>query len=344
LTETHSPETARAYLQSADEAVVGAAELVRRLLTFSRKLEPDPRPLDLNQQVIRSIRLIERTIPRMIGIETYLAPDLWSIHGDPQQAEQVLINLCTNARDAMPEGGRLTVETANVLLDEEYARNFLDVTPGRYVRVRVTDTGVGMDENTRRQMFEPFFTTKPVGEGTGLGLFTVYGIVKGHGGHIAVQSEPGRGASFLIHFPACAEANADTQYPRKHLEAAPGGHETILVVDDEKAILDVVENVLARHGYQVLTAEGGEKALDLYRGLGYRVDLVILDLGMPGMGGYGCLKKLLGMAPQAKVLIASGYATDEHRRQSLAYGAKGFIGKPYRITELLKRIRVVLDA
>ncbi|MEW5724170.1 MAG: ATP-binding protein [Thermodesulfobacteriota bacterium] len=343
LTKPMEPEVGRRYLVEVETAVKRAGELVMRLLTFSRKVEPRLEPMVLNQEIYQAVRMLERIIPRMIEIETYLDPTLWSIKGDANQLEQVLMNLGTNARDAMAEGGRIVIETRNVVLNDNNAGAYLELPPGRYVELKFTDTGQGMDEEVIKHIFEPFFTTKDPGEGTGLGLSTVYGIVKGHGGHVTVNSEPGRGAAFHLYLPALVKAEAEMDQEGAESEELPGGTEVILLVDDERAILEIVKSFLERYGYQLITADGGERALELYRERRDEVDLVVLDLGMPGMGGHSCLKEILALNPGAKVLIASGYTTKKHEKDVIESGAAGFVGKPYKLTDLLKVIRRVLD-
>ncbi len=333
----------RKYLNEVDAAVGRAAELVRRLLTFGRKAETELRPVDLNREVTQAVRILERTIPKMVKIETALAPELRAISGDPNQLEQVLMNLATNARDAMPQGGVLTISTAGVELDAEFCRTHPGLVPGPYVRLEVGDNGQGMDKETVRHVFEPFYTTKEVGAGTGLGLFTVYGIVESHGGYISCASTPGQGTTFTIYLPAREEQAAAMAVELPIVGPVAGGQESILLVDDEDAILEVVCDVLEQHGYSVLTADSGEGALELFGQEAGKVDLVILDLGMPGMGGDRCLERLLEQDPRAKVVVATGYAGGDKRGEMLSAGARGFISKPYRLDALLRVVREVLD-
>ena len=319
-----------------------ARDLVRQILTFSRKVEFQPKPLDLNREVRQTREVLGRTLPKMIDIVCELAPDLHPVHADANQMEQVLLNLGANAADAMPQGGRLAIRTENVSLDDESCRGRLEVEPGDYVLLTVSDNGQGMDENTRQQIFDPFFSTKPQGKGTGLGLSTVYGIVTGHGGHIFCTSRPGHGTTFSIYLPALVT----DAVPAGAARAKPGalrGNESILLVDDEESLRRVVSAHLSRAGYSVRTAASGEEALEVFRGASREVDLVVLDLGMPGMGGLKCLGELLLLDPETRVLIASGYAADGQIQQSLERGAAGYIAKPYRKTELLSAVRRVLD-
>ena len=339
-----APAGSGKYLDDIEPAVDRAIELVRQLLTFSRKGDQRTRPIDLNAEVTQTLKILERTIPKMVTITTRLADDLYTINADASQMDQVLMNLASNAVDAMSSHGELTVETENAKLDAEYCRANLGVEPGEYVLLRLSDNGRGMDQGTLAHIFEPFFTTKGVGEGTGLGLSTVYGIVKGHGGHIRCESEPGTGTVFSIYLPALGDVA-----PGNGLEAGdqvemPQGDETILLVDDEQAILDIGRDILERHGYKVITAENGETALEIYRRSDGNIDLVILDLGMPGMGGHSCLGEILRINPEAKAVIASGYSINGRAKMTVELGAGGFISKPYSLVEMLRKIRQVLDS
>jgi PAS domain S-box-containing protein len=331
------------YLIEINQLTERAAELVRRLLTFSRKVESRLEPVDLNREVIQTVKMLERTIPKMIRIETDLASDLYLVRGDLTQIEQVIMNLGANAKDAMPAGGLLTIETRNTFLDEKYCRSQVEVSPGQYVRLRVADTGHGMDSHTVQHIFEPFFTTKEIGHGTGLGLSTVYGVIKAHGGHLTCASRPDRGTTFDIFLPALLEA-VDLDADRTEDDTpAPGGNETVLLVDDDRAILDIAQDILAEHGYTALQAASGEEALEIYSGQSREIDLVILDLNMPGMGGRACLEALIEVDPGIRVLVASGYSAGGTEESVLEAGAVGFVGKPFRLQDLLRRVRQALD-
>jgi CheY-like chemotaxis protein len=331
------------YLRGILRACQRSSELVNRLLTFSRRSHPRTRTMDLNQEVAQVARLLERTIPRMISIETNLAPDLKPIQADPTQIEQVLMNLGNNAKDAMPGGGRLLFETGNIYLDELYSARQVGVEPGHYVLLKVSDNGLGMSREVLSRIFEPFFTTKGVGEGTGLGLSTVYGIVKAHHGHITCYSQPGQGTIFKLYLPAdeqAAPSDAPSTPGPRHL---PGGRETVLLVDDEPALLEVALEMLQQFGYQVLTASSGEEALAILGRADPCVDLVIMDLGMPGMGGRACLAEVLKLAPALPVIISTGYSTNGQERELLEAGAAAFLAKPYQMVELLVKVRQALD-
>jgi PAS domain S-box-containing protein len=342
LTREGMDEASRRHLVEMDEAVDRAAELVHQLLTFSRRLKPDFKVIDLNRLVAQTAAMLRRTIPKMVHVITDLDPDLPVIQGDTGQLSQVLMNLGTNARDAMPDGGRLWIETQGIHYSGASDTPGLDLPPGRYVQMTVADTGHGMDDETVSHIFEPFFTTKDVGEGTGLGLSTVYGIVQSHGGRINCRSRPGEGTRFTILLPARIGTDV-LERPCVPTSPLRGGNETILVVDDEYQIREVVREVLSDQGYQVLTAGGGESALRIFRERGHRVDLVLLDLGMPGMGGRECLKRLRQMAPGLRVIVASGYASNGAIDEVLNDGANRFLPKPYRLAQLLSVIRTVID-
>ena len=336
-------QTSRRYLDEIDRASERASELVRSLLTFGRKVEPSLSPVSLNSEVAQAVRILERTLPRMITIHTDLDSSLGLINGDSNQIEQVLLNLGANAGDAMAGGGRLTITTRNLDLGPDSTLDGNRPEAGRYVLLRVSDTGQGIDQADLDNIFDPFFTTKEIGKGTGLGLSTAYGIVQNHGGFIACQSRPGQGATFNIYFPRLSGASVPPPEPPSEPEEARGGRETILLVDDEQPILNMGREALAMMGYRILTAERGETALNIYRQRGDEIDLVILDLGMPGMGGARCLEELIRLDPAAKVLIASGYTAAHKVHQVQDYGAAGFIAKPYRLSQLLKTIRQTLD-
>ena len=331
------------YLKETDLTVARASEVVQRLLTFSRKVATELKAVDLDREIRHTVRLLERTIPKMIQIDTRLAQGLRPVSGDASQIQQIVINLATNAKDAMPEGGILSIETSNVNLDQEYARTHLEAAPGEHVRLRVSDTGTGMDAKIVEHIFEPFFTTKPMGEGTGLGLSTVYGIVKSHGGHMVCSSTPGQGTTFDIYFPALPVGEAGPSADKSPIEQIRDGNETILLVDDEESIREIARDTLEFHGYSILEADSGEHALEIIHGAGSLIDLVVLDLGMPGMGGANCLKELRRVAPELKVVIATGYSATGRVQETLALGTQGLLNKPYRLMELLKIVRQALD-
>lgn len=251
------------------------------------------------------------------------------------------MNLSVNARDAMSDGGTLTIQTTDVRLDDDYCYSHPEFEPGEYVLLTVSDTGVGMDQDTVSRIFEPFFTTKARGKGTGLGLATVYSIVKQHGGHITCQSKPNIGTTFNIYFPAIRDDRKTQE--QKVDRPIIGGTETILLVDDEEAIRDLITKLLRRFGYDVITASDGKEALDIYQDKGSSISLVLLDLNMPVMDGGQCLSEILKVNPAAKVLLASGYSTIGSTKNFTSEGAKGFVTKPFDTSHLLNKIREVLD-
>jgi PAS domain S-box-containing protein len=329
-------------LMAIEKAGSRAAELVRQLLLFSRKAETKRKPVELNRELEQVRQILERTIPKMVAMEIRPHQGLWTINADPIQIEQMLLNLGSNAADAMPDGGRLILETDNLTLDQGDGRDQLDLKPGRYVRLTVSDTGQGMDPETMEHIFDPFFTTKALGKGTGLGLASVYGIVKSHGGHINCYSEKGLGTTFKIYLPTADPTIAE---PDDDLAAKPvrGGTETILLVDDEEMVRNFGRKLLERFGYTVLTAASGEEALEIYTVRPRDLGLVIMDIGMPGMGGYKCFHEIMRHDPTARVLIATGYAAGGQVEQALAAGAAGYVGKPYQVAELLGKVREILD-
>ncbi|HIP96099.1 MAG TPA: PAS domain S-box protein, partial [Anaerolineae bacterium] len=320
-----------------------AAELTAQLLAFARGGRYEVRPVSLNDTVQEVVQLLTHTIDKAISIETYLADDLAAVEGDTAQLQQMLLNLCLNARDAMPAGGKLIIETENVTLSEKYARTQLDVEAGDYVLLTVSDTGMGMDAETRTHIFEPFFSTKTerLGEKhSGLGLSMVYGIVRSHGGAIHVYSEPGVGTTFKVYLPATKRMVVEKKAERK---ALAGGEETILVVDDEKIIRDLVKRLLSNAGYTVLLAESGVEAVEMYRERGDEIDLVILDIIMPEMGGQETYERLREIDPNVKVLLSSGYSQNGQAQEILEAGVQGFLQKPYDLSQVLHKVREVLD-
>jgi len=327
--------------QEIRRAARSAAELTQGLLTFSRQLGSELRPVNLNHELEHVARMLTRTIPRMISIKLDLADDLHTINADPAHLQQVVINLAVNARDAMPDGGTLLIETRNAQLDAEYCKSHLGTNPGRYVLLAVSDNGFGMEKETAEQIFEPFFTTKRPGEGTGLGLSIVYGIVKNHAGNIICYTEPGEGTTFKVYLPTM-ESEVDTT-ESADVDTLPRGLETILLVDDEEAVRNSGESILTFFGYSVLTAANGREGLEVYRRKRHEISLVILDLIMPEMSGGDCLLEILRIDPDAKVIIASGYTANGQINQALQEMAKAFLRKPYEAHDVLQLVREVLD-
>ena len=319
-----------------------AATLVRQLLAFSRKQMLEPIALDLNQVTAELEKMLRRVLGEDIDFVQKLSPDLGLTFADPSQIEQVLMNLVVNARDAMPEGGKLTVETANAELDDEYAASHEGVESGPYVMLAVTDTGCGMDEGTRARIFEPFFTTKDKGKGTGLGLSTVYGIVRQSGGDIHVYSEPGQGTTFKIYLPR--KMSPAVVEPK--VSMAPTrltGDETILVVEDEEAVMNLAKRILGAAGYTVLTAASGGEALATCARHSGEIHLVLTDVVMPGMSGRVFAERLAKARPGVKVLYMSGYTDKAIAHHGTLDPGTKFIGKPFNSTDLTRKVREVLD-
>jgi len=333
-------DEATELLSDSMKAAQRAAELTNQLLGFARRNPLTLTPLDLNRRVTETVQLLKRTIDPRISIETKLAADLGAVEADGSQMSQVLMNLCLNARDAMPEGGRITVETANVTLSELDVNGNLEARPGQFVHLRLSDNGPGIDSAIRARIFEPFFTTKPFGKGTGLGLAVVFGIVRHHQGWIECHSSPGEGTRFDVFLPRSAKDALPEQ--TKANSRPRTGHETILLVDDEPMIRELGRAILGRQGYRVILAEDGAIGVDTYQKQGEQIDLVILDLSMPNLSGKEALRQLRTIDPNVRVIFASGYSTDEFEPGELD-GVLGFISKPYSAQDLYTSVRNALD-
>jgi PAS domain S-box-containing protein len=331
-------------VEEIHQATERAAALTQQLLAFSRRQVLQPKVINLNGLVPDIEKMLRRLIGEDILFATVLHPSLGNVRADPGQLEQVIVNLAVNARDAMLDGGRLTIETRNVELDEAYTAEHPAVKPGRYVMLAVTDTGVGMDEETKARIFEPFFTTKVRGKGTGLGLATVYGIVQQTGGHIWPYSEPGRGTTMRVYLPR-VDARADPiERPRDAAPETLRGSETILVVEDEAPVRAVTRQLLERNGYTVLEAPDGPAALALVDGEagGRHIDLLLTDVIMPGMSGRELAAQLNARRPNVRVLFMSGYTDDAVVRHGMLEPGLAYLEKPFRPTALLRKVRRVL--
>ena len=337
-------DSMRSDVEEIRKASERAASLTRQLLAYSRRQMLQPEVLDLNMVVGEMDKMLRRLIGEHIALVTVLAPDLGRVRADPNQIEQVLVNLAVNARDAMANGGggTLTIETANVDLDEEFTQAHLGSKPGPYALLAVSDTGTGMDATVRAHLFEPFFTTKEVGKGTGLGLATVYGIVKQSDGYIAVHSEPGHGASFKIYLPRLATRPTTPAAPVK--VAAARGTETILVVEDEPAVLTLSQRALEAHGYVVLAASDATTALRLVERHGGMIHLLLTDVVMPGMSGRDLADQLAARRPGSRVLYMSGYPGDAVVHEGELKPGSAFLQKPFSPDGLARKVRAVLDA
>ncbi|MES1173450.1 MAG: response regulator [Myxococcales bacterium] len=333
-----------ADLKQISDAGVRAAGLTRQLLAFSHQQVLQPLVLDLNDAVTKLETMLRRVLGEDVELRTATAPRLYRILADPGQVEQVLMNLTVNARDAMPQGGTLSVETSNVELDAAFAQKNPDVTPGPHVLLTVSDTGTGMDRATMRRVFEPFFTTKELGKGTGLGLATVFGIVRQSGGLILVESVLGTGTTFRVYFP-----RAEGELRRPGVSETPPrntllGSETVLVVEDEDAVRALVRAILMKHGYRVLDARSGGDALLLCEDHTDPIDLLLTDVVMPRMSGRQLAERLRAVRPNMRTLFMSGYTNDAVVRHGVLKNTIDFIQKPITPDSLSRKVRAVLDA
>ncbi len=336
-------EPNRANVEEIKKAGQRAASLTRQLLAFSRKQVLQPRILKLNSIVSDVEKMLRRLIGEDIDLLTLLEPSLGQINADPGQIEQVILNLAVNARDAMPQGGKLTIETSNVDLDNEYARKHAAIRPGKYVMLALSDTGTGMDAETQARMFEPFFTTKVQGKGTGLGLSTVYGIVKQSEGNIWVYSELGKGTTFKVYLPRVDDLARIETAPESGA-AAPQGRETVLLTEDEEPVRRLTRRILELNGYQVLEAANGDEALSIYKEHTGQIDLIVTDVVMPKMSGLELAQSVKILRPNIKVLYLSGYTDDAIVRHGILDQKMAFLQKPFTPDALLRKVREVLDA
>jgi two-component system cell cycle sensor histidine kinase/response regulator CckA len=332
----------RTHVNQIKEAGERAATLTRQLLAFSRKQVLAPQKLDLNGVVTDIDKMIRRLIGEDIELVTVRSPELWLAKADPGQIEQVIMNLVVNARDAMPQGGRLVIETANLDIDAAYPSRHSVIVPGHYVMLAVSDTGNGMTAEVKARVFEPFFTTKEKGKGTGLGLATVYGIVKQSGGYIWVYSEPGKGTTFKIYLPRVEGESVEDAVAeeRKH---APGGSETVMVVEDNESVRSFVRSVLESQGYVLLEAGGSEEALTLIEERSGPIHLLLTDVVMPRMSGPELAARLGPLHPETKVLYMSGYTDNAIVHQGALDAGTHFLQKPFVPDTLTRKIREVLD-
>ncbi len=333
---------ARQRLAEIEKAADRAATLTRQLLAFGRRQQLERKSVNLNDTVSETMKLLRRVIGADVEVRFHPAADLSPVFADPSQIEQVVMNLAINARDAMPRGGRLTIETFDVTLDRAYLHNHPLATAGKYAQINVSDTGTGMDAATRARIFEPFFTTKPVGKGTGLGLATVYGILKQHEGLVEVYSEPGLGTTFKIYIPVAESSVAEETGPAQ----APlcGGAETILVAEDEEPLRELAQSVLEELNYTVLLARDGEEATEIYAANREQIDLIILDVVMPRMGGHQAYEQVRRSGSEVPVIFMTGYSAEMAQSKFIEKTGMPLLQKPYSIDSLGRKVREVLDA
>ncbi len=334
----------KSKIESIYDAANRAASLTRQLLAFSRKQLLELKPLDLNAVVADLERLLRPLVGENIQWATLLTPSLHRTRADSGQIEQVLMNLVVNAKDAMPSGGKITIETANVTLDEGFRKKHRYVQLGDYVMLSVSDTGQGMDQQTQDNVFEPFFTTKEEGKGTGLGLSTVYGIIKQSKGYIFVESQSGQGSTFRIYLPQIEEA-VESAPPALAPSSIPSeGSETILLVEDEECVRQLIRETLELKGYKILEADSGDAALRIATSQTGRIDLVITDMILPGMSGQELAKRLMECYPSARILFVSGYTEEAIIHQGMLDEGTAFLQKPFRLQELARKVRQVLNS
>lgn len=344
LEEAGAAEGLRRKVAEIKGATQTAASLTRQLLALSRRQVLEPKVLDINSVVWETHKLLRHLIPETIELVPMLEPNLPPVEADPAQIQQILINLVVNARDAMPQGGRVVIETALAELDEEYASRHIEVQPGHYVMLTVSDNGAGIDEQTQARIFEPFFTTKQAGKGTGLGLSTVYGIVRQSGGHITFESALRKGTRFRIYLPPMAVTG-----PRVEHETAPvpteilGGTEAVLVVEDEPALRALISVSLEKRGYHVLVAENGAAAIRILENNPGDIDLVVSDIMMPKMNGLELRKKAILLVPEMRFLFISGYAEDTIGQTAHLPQDAGYLEKPFLPAELARKVRALLN-
>jgi CheY-like chemotaxis protein len=343
MAETDPASPAKENLTELLAAAERARVLVGQLLAFSRRQVLQMTDLDLNASVPELMKMLRRVIGAHIELSLHPGQGLGIVRADPGQIDQMLTNLCINARDAMPDGGRITIETSDATIDEAYCDAHAGAQPGRYVRLTVADTGCGMDETTRGQAFEPFFTTKEVGKGTGLGLSTVYGLIKQHGGLVDLTSQVGRGTMFEIYLPVIEPGQAPDENVADEPRAAPRGCETVLLAEDEDMVRRLTRSILERSGYTVLAARDGAEAVEVFAQHADEVDLALLDVVMPNLGGRAVLERIRAIKPDVPVLFTTGYSVDAIHKDFVLDSGLSLIQKPYDREELLGRVRRTLD-
>jgi PAS domain S-box-containing protein len=340
--KTTEPQS-KSILDTIEISTKRGADIVRQVLSFSRGLQGDRAEVQVAHLVKDVESIIKDTFPKNIRREVKVPEEAWTIVGDTTQLHQILLNLCVNARDAMPEGGALTIAVENAHVDDQYAAMNMAAKPGRYVVIAVTDSGSGMAPAIVDKIFEPFFTTKEVGKGTGLGLSTVLAIAKSHGGFVNVYSEEGKGSSFRVYLPAVEKELAMRSEGRTLASLPRGQGETILIIDDETSILTITSQTLEAFGYKTLTAGDGAEAVALYAAQRSKIAVVLTDMAMPIMDGPATIRALLKINPAAKIVAATGLKTESNEARALNAGIRHFLAKPYTAETLLKTLRAILE-
>jgi two-component system cell cycle sensor histidine kinase/response regulator CckA len=335
-------EGSQQYLKMLHTSAERGADMIKQVLSFARGVQGERIPIDTKYLIKDVVKILKDTLPKSIAIKFNLPDKLSPVSADATQVHQVLMNLCVNARDAMPQGGELTIKAENIVLDENYARMHLEAKPGRYVMITIIDTGMGIPPETLNKIFEPFFTTKEMGKGTGLGLSTALTIVRSHGGFVNVYSEIGKGSQFSFYLPAI-EMGAATQAVEEQPELAVGHGELVLVVDDEESIREITKGTLETFGYKVLTAGDGTEAVALYAENKNEIKVVLTDMMMPFMDGPATIRALQKLNPQVKIIAASGLAANEKAAEAASAGVRTFLPKPYTAEKLLTALAQILN-
>jgi CheY-like chemotaxis protein len=343
LLELKEGDPVKTNIEEIQTASNRAADLTKQLLAFSRRQIMEFNVIDLNTVLQDLRKMLQRIIGEDVELLTSFQEDLWRVRVDSGQINQVVMNLAVNAKDAMPQGGKLTLETANAELDEEYARKHVAVKPGSYVMLSASDTGIGMSPEVKERIFEPFFTTKERGKGTGLGLSTVYGIVKQSGGNIWVYSEEGKGTTFKIYLPREEEPLSEMRVKPFLKEELTGGNETILVVEDDEEVRKLAVHILKKRGYKVLEATEGVEAISIGKKYKDPIHLLVTDVVMPKMNGQAVAEELSGVHPETKVLYMSGYTDNTIAHFGVLEEGVEYIQKPFAVDNLVRQVRVILD-
>lgn len=339
--ESPPGSSAHSAAKTIEEAATQMADLTRQLMGFARRGKYQTVPVDVHESIREAASLLRRSMPKNIDLNLDLRAQNATVNGDPNQIEQIMLNLALNARDAMPDGGELVFRTAGFDTRDGSVEGVPGLVPSTYLKIEVTDTGHGIPEEIRDRIFEPYFTTREPAKGTGMGLATVYGIVINHGGAICVEGTPGMGATFSVYLPSAHKAADPKQ--RAVVDAPSDRKRRVLLVDDEEMLRNVVSRMLRRMDYEVVTASNGQEAVDHYRQHADEIDLVVLDMMMPVMGGRDCFRALKSMDPEVKVLLSTGSALEGQAQEIMAEGVLGFVQKPYRMDELGKQVRQIME-